>query len=86
MLERAWIWLIGLSLLSTAVALGQPWLPAGISWLAGLVVLAIAGQKARIILSDYLELAEAPQILRGFTFALALFLLAAVGLYLAAWL
>ena len=86
MLERAWIWLIGLSLLATAVALGQPWLAAGISWLAGLVVLTIAGAKARIILSDYLELALAPQILRGFTFALALFLLAASGLYLAAWL
>ena len=85
MLERAWIWLIGLSLLATAVALGQPLLPKGAPWLAGLVVLGIAGVKARIILSDYLDLARAPQILRGFTFALALFLLAAAGLYLAAW-
>ncbi len=85
MLERAWIWLMGLSLLATAVALGQPWLPKGVAWLAGLGVLAISGAKARIILADYLELAEAPQILRGFTFALALFLLAAAGLYLAAW-
>lgn len=83
MLERAWIWLMGLSLMATAVALGQPLLPDGAAKLAGLVVLAISGLKARIILSDYLELAEAPRILRGFVFALALFLLAAAGLYLA---
>ena len=84
MLERAWIWLMGLSLAATAVALGQPLLPNGATWLAGLMVLAVAGLKARIILKDYLELAEAPQILRGFAFALSLFLLAAAGLYLAA--
>ncbi|MBA4491860.1 hypothetical protein H1S04_14065 [Paracoccus sp. S1E-3] len=72
--------------MATGVALGQPWLPRGVSWLAGLAVLAFAGLKARIILSEYLELAEAPRILRGFTFALSLVLLAAAGLYLAAWL
>lgn len=83
MLERAWGWLIGLSFLATALALGQPLLPPLAAKLAGLLVLAIAGLKARIILSDYLELAAAPRIRRGFTFALALFLLAAAGLYLA---
>ena len=83
MLERAWIWLIGLSLLATALALGQHLLPAGAAKLAGLAVLATSGLKARIILSDYLDLAQAPQILRGFTFARALFLLAGAGLYLA---
>lgn len=81
---RAWILLILLSLLATALALGQPLLPAGLAWLAGLAVLAIAGAKARIILSGYLELAGAPRILRGFVTALALFLLGAAGLYLAA--
>lgn len=83
MLERAWVWLIGLSVLSTVLALGQPLLPPMVAKLAGLLVLAIAGLKARIILSDYLELADTPRIRRGFTFALALFLLAAAGLYLA---
>ncbi len=83
MLERAWIGLIGLSLFATAVALGQPWLPPGAGWLAGLAVLAISGAKARIILADYLELAEAPGILRGFGIVLGLFLLGAAGLYLA---
>lgn len=56
---------------------------AGAGWLAGLAVLAISGAKARIILADYLELAEAPGILRGFGIVLGLFLLGAAGLYLA---
>ncbi len=58
---RAWIMLLALSAASTALAasgLGG----AGFA----LVVLTLAGAKARIILSAYLGLAAAPAIRAGF--------------------
>lgn len=83
MLVRAWMWLILLSLLATALALGQHLLPPVATKGAGLAILMIAGLKARIILSDYLELHMTPAILRGFSAGLIFFLLIAGGLYLA---
>ncbi|WP_158644556.1 cytochrome C oxidase subunit IV family protein [Paracoccus jeotgali] len=84
MLERAWISLIALSLLATAVALSQHLLPGSVQSVAGVVVLVLALIKARIILSDYLELAEAPDVLRSFTVGLSMFLIAASVLYVLA--
>lgn len=83
MLLRAWLMLIFLSLLATAVALSGPLLPPIGARLAGLAILLLSGIKAAIILSDYLELGHAPPIRRSFRVALGAFLLAAAGLYLA---
>ena len=84
-LERAWLWLAGLSLAATLLALSLPALPEGPArGGVAVLVLAIAGRKADVILSDYLDLREAPHIRRGFRLALVLFLLIAAGLYLAA--
>lgn len=83
MLLRAWIWLIALSLLATALALGQHALPPVAAKPAGLAILLISGVKAEIILSDYLDLRAAPQILRGFRAGLGAFLAVAAALYLA---
>ena len=78
-LLRAWVWLIGLSLGSTAVSLWH-WPPA-LTALAGVVILALAWLKARVILARYLGLAAAPFWRRGFEVALALFCALLLGLY-----
>lgn len=83
MLVRAWIWLIGLSLLATVLALGQDGLPPLAAKPVGLVILLISALKAGIILSDYLDLRVAPQILRGFCAGLGVFVMIAAALYLA---
>lgn len=72
---RAWLWLLALSALSTAVA------ATGLHprWLA-LVVLPVAWIKAQIILDRYLGLALAPPIARGFALALAIFMALLIGL------
>ena len=80
-LLRAWLWLIGLSFGSTLVSL-WPWPPA-LAALAGGLVLGLAWLKARVILSRYLGLCEAPAWRRGFGISLGLFCLLLLGLYLA---
>ena len=79
-LLRAWVWLIGLSLGSTAVSLWT-W-PPKLAALAGTLVLMLAWLKARIILAYYLGLVRAPFWRRGFNIALAIFCLLLLGLYL----
>lgn len=81
-LLRAWGWLIGLSLCSTAVSLWH-W-PATLTALAGALVLSLGWLKARVILGRYLGLEAAPFWRRGFDIALALFCLLLLGLYLVA--
>lgn len=80
-LLRAWLWLIGLSLGSTAVSLWH-W-PPSFAALAGAVILVLAWLKARVILARYLGLSAAPFWRRGFEISLALFCLLLLGLYLA---
>lgn len=71
---RAWLLLIALSAATTALALaGAP----------GLLILAIAWLKARLILGVYLGLDHAPSMRRGFDVVLALMLAGMGGLYLA---
>ncbi|MEP2531551.1 cytochrome C oxidase subunit IV family protein [Shimia sp.] len=77
-LTRAWIILVALSLIAAAVSLGLP------TRLAAPAILLLALLKARIILSDYLDLKSAPPWQRGFTLTLTLFCLTLLGLYLAA--
>ncbi|MBV1863050.1 MAG: hypothetical protein KUG74_01320 [Rhodobacteraceae bacterium] len=50
--------------------------------LAGCLILVFAWAKARIILADYLGLAQAPFWRRGFNLVLGLFILVALGLFL----
>lgn len=76
---RAWIALLVLSALSTALALSG----AGGAAFA-VAVLAIAGAKARVILSAYLGLAAAPVWQRGFDLVLGLLLLLFAALAVAA--
>lgn len=80
-LLRAWGWLLALSLGSTVVSLWH-W-PPQLTALAGMVILFLAWAKARVILSRYLGLADAPFWKRGFEIALGLFCLLLLGLYLA---
>ncbi|MDZ7711339.1 MAG: nitric oxide reductase F protein [Roseovarius sp.] len=80
-LLRAWAALIGLSLGSTLLALGV--LPPGLTVLSGVLILALAWLKARVILARYLGLADAPFWRRGFEMSLAGFCLLLLGLYLA---
>lgn len=80
-LSRAWLWLIGLSLGSTAVSLWH-WPPA-FTALAGGVILVLAWLKARVILARYLGLCDAPFWRRGFEISLGLFCLLLLALYLA---
>ena len=77
---HAWLWLVGLSLMSTAVTFWQ-W-PAHLTALAGSVILLLAWLKARVILSDYLGLAAAPFWQRGFGLSLGLFCTLLLVLYL----
>jgi hypothetical protein len=67
---RTWLILLALSAASTLLAV------SGIGG-AGLAVavLALAGTKARLILSGYLGLSHAPAIQTGFDLSLALLLL-----------
>jgi len=78
-ISRAWGWLLALSAASTTLAA---------SGLGGAVlvlsVLALAGLKARVILSDYLCLAAAPSWQRGFDLGLTLLILAFAALALLA--
>ena len=79
-LWRSWIWLLGLSLASTATALS---VTAGIAGpLAGVVILFLAYMKSRLILSRYLGLAEAPTWHRGFNLVIAIYMLLLLALYL----
>ena len=75
---RAWLMLLLFSAGSTALA---------VSGLRGtgfvVAVLALAGAKARVILSRYLGLAAAPAVLTGFDLALAALLLLCAGLAIA---
>lgn len=76
-LDRAWLGLALLSAATTAVALS----PLGAPW-AGVLILAIAWAKARLIFLWYLELADVPGWRGGLLFGLALFMLLLFGLYL----
>jgi nitric oxide reductase NorF protein len=76
-LTLAWAALIALSLGAAALTLLM--LPAKI---AGGLMLLLALFKARIILAQYLELAHAPDWLRGFTLVLVLFAFTLFGLFL----
>jgi hypothetical protein len=79
-LTRAWLHLLLLSALSTVVAAAMS---AGYdAKIAGGIVLLLALLKARVILSRYLGLADAPTWRRGFNLSLSLFMLCALGLYL----
>ncbi len=78
-LTRAWLLLIALSGLSTAVAL------TGKSGLTvSLLILALAWAKALVILNDYLGLRSAPNWKRGFAMAIGVFMLLAMLLVAAA--
>lgn len=79
-LTRAWLALIVLSGFSAlaAAAIGRGY----DARIAGGIVLLLALLKARIILSRYLGLADAPSWRRGFNSVLALYMLVALGLYL----
>lgn len=79
-LWRSWIWLLVLSLASTALALS---ITAGIAGpLAGAAILFLAYMKARLILARYLSLAEAPTWYRGFRLVIGGYMLLLLALYL----
>lgn len=79
-LIAAWAWLAGLSGAAAliAVAMGQG-LPRKV---AGAAILLLALLKARVILSRYLDLDRAPGWLSGFSWAVTLWAVAVLGLYL----
>ncbi len=80
-LSRAWIILIFLSLLS---ALAAELVETGVDTrITGSLVLALSLFKARLILSRYLGLCDAPAWRRGFNLTLTFFCLGLLGLYLA---
>lgn len=83
-LTRAWIWLVALSLGSTAlsVAVASGATGGRLATAAGAAILALAWAKARLILTRYLGLAEAPFWRRGFEIVLGLYALGMLGLYL----
>ena len=79
-LNKAWFALVALSGASAVVAeLAIGGLDRRV---VGAVVLLLALMKARVILSRYLGLAEAPSWQRGFNLVLTLFCLLLLGLYL----
>ena len=80
-LTRAWASLIGLSALSTLIALALPGFGALALKLASVAILLIAWAKARVILSTYLGLAAVPPIRRGFGVVLGFFMVAVLALY-----
>ena len=77
-LNRAFIVLLALSVGTAILTDIRP--QAGTIFVV--VVLMLAGLKARIILTEYLGLRAAPEFRRGFTAFLIAFLLAAFGLYM----
>lgn len=77
-LVHAWMALLLLSLATVLIASAGT---AGSAWMAG-GVLALAGLKARVILSRYLGLAVSRFWTRVFDLAIGLFLAAALALYL----
>ncbi|QYX56119.1 nitric oxide reductase F protein [Roseovarius sp. SCSIO 43702] len=77
----AWALLVVLSLGSTLLSLSGVWVQWPVA--AGVAVMALAWQKARIILAQYLQLAQAPSWRRGFDVALTALCLLMLGLYLA---
>lgn len=80
---RTWLWLAGLSLITTLLARLAP---GGALWL-GAAFLLLSGQKARFLLNGYLGLAASRFWSRLFNGLVAVFLLAAFALYaLPAWL
>ena len=79
-LIRAWAWLVGLGLATTAAAEG---IGAGLAVpVLGTGLLAVAFVKARLILARYLGLDAAPAWRRGFEAAIGAFLVLLAGLYL----
>lgn len=87
-LLRAWVFLLLLSAVSTAVAVlidrGSARDAAGwINAAAGAVILGLALIKGRIILSRYLGLESTRFWRRGFNFGLTIYALVLLGLYLA---
>ena len=77
---RAWIGLIVLSGVSVLIAAGAAgWLSAGA---AGTLVLVFAWLKARVILSRYLGLWQAPVWLSGFNWTIGFYCLLLVVLFL----
>ncbi|MDO5370664.1 cytochrome C oxidase subunit IV family protein [Paracoccus sp. (in: a-proteobacteria)] len=80
-LLRAWLALIALSGIATAVALLRPDAPPWAGTAAGAVILGLAWLKARVILDRYLDLAGYPAARRGFGAGLGFFALAALVLH-----
>ncbi|MBW0157083.1 nitric oxide reductase F protein [Sedimentimonas flavescens] len=83
-LMRAWVWLVGLSLGSTVIATSVARIEGVGITLAGATILVLAWAKARVILSRYLGLAQAPFWHRGFSIVLAIYCAGLLGLYLIA--
>lgn len=79
-LVTAWLWLVALSMGSTALALAR--VEGGA--LAGAAILMLAWLKARVILSDYLGLRAAPFWRRGFGMVLGATMLGLLALDLLA--
>ncbi len=75
---HTWIWLAGLSLITTLLA---RFAPPGALW-SGPAFLFLSGWKARHLLNGYLGLSASRYWSRVFNLAVDLFLLAALGLYL----
>lgn len=67
-LRRAWVTLLALSLASTLLTM-LPAPPAFVG--SGILILALI--KVRVILARYLDLADSPTWLRGFTFVMIAF-------------
>lgn len=80
-LIRAWLALVALSAVATAVSLLRPASPPWVATAAGAVILVLAWLKARVILDRYLGLAGVPGARRGFGAGLGAFALAALVLY-----
>ena len=76
---QAWLYLIVLSLGSTALA----WTGVDGGW-AALAILSLAWLKAQIILRTYLGLSQAPSWSRGFAMVLGFYMLGMMGLAVAA--
>ena len=86
-LIRAWIALLVLSMASTGVAVfidrgATDGNPNHIAALSGAIILTLALIKARIILTRYLGLEATRFWRRGFNFALTVYALLLLGLYL----
>ncbi|CUH44963.1 cytochrome C oxidase subunit IV family protein [Ruegeria atlantica] len=77
LLTQAWFALLALSLASTLLTM----LPVHSALVVG-GILILALIKARVILARYLDLAESPTWLRGFTFVMIAFACLVLALYL----